>query len=90
VRADPADGLTCVFGDWWSAESDSHLVIDGDCTDGEQRDIELLFRSPASTNADGADVEILAVGGEPGGLWSPPWWGWAFRKCSSREDCILP
>jgi hypothetical protein len=80
-----ADGqLACQFGERWRSEGTETLIVDGDCSDGHAREIVLAFTNPPATNAEGADVEIVSVGGEGG--WRPPVWGWSFTWCA--ELCL--
>jgi hypothetical protein len=79
------DSVSCFFGDAWRSEGDDVLVIDGDCSDGAPREIELVFVTGPAANAVRASVEIVSVGGAPG--WLPPRWGWSFQKCAFGEIC---
>jgi hypothetical protein len=75
-----ADGaLRCDFSDTWRSTGDDTLVIEAACSDDRARDIVLYFANPPATNAAGADVTIVSVGGENG--WQPPQWGWSFSWC---------
>jgi hypothetical protein len=82
----PDLAVRCFFGEHWTSRGSDVLVIEGDCDDETSREISLRFTSAAGQNAEGATVEIEAVGGEPG--WLPPQWGWSFRKCASDEPCV--
>ncbi|MBA3502586.1 MAG: hypothetical protein M4D80_26570 [Myxococcota bacterium] len=80
----PDRSITCEFGGTWTSIG-ALLVIDGDCSDGVARAIELELTSSPSSNASGATVVIRDVGEEPG--WQPPQWGWALRKCADVATC---
>ena len=80
----PDRSITCQFGDTWTSV-DARLVIDGKCSDGVERSIELEVTSPPSSNAIGATVVIGDVGEERG--WQPPQWGWALTKCADVPTC---
>ena len=87
--------LTCWFGNSWRALDSEVLSINGDCSDGEGRSIELLLQTndnaPLSEITDGFFVpQILSVGGESSG-WTHERFRWAFEKCSDEviEDCLF-
>jgi hypothetical protein len=71
--------LVCSFGSAWFSLDPSTLVIVGDCSDGQPREIVLGFNADPSSNASDAGVTILSVGGETD--WHHPWPEWRFRKC---------
>ncbi len=82
--------LTCVFGDRWRSRGSSTLLIIGECSDGEAREIELAFDPDPSGNTGigGGDATLISVGGERG--WSHDNWPWAFRKCANADcDTLL-
>ncbi|MEZ4403217.1 MAG: hypothetical protein R3B06_24545 [Kofleriaceae bacterium] len=67
------------------------LVIDGVCSDGVAREVEIGLAADSSSDADwsGAGGTLLTVGGEEG--WSHDNWEWSFRKCrpgTGPSDCV--
>lgn len=81
----PDESISCFLGTHWQSEGDDTLILEGDCSDGESRDIVLHFSSQSTQNLSGATTEILHVGNESG--WTPPRNGWAFQKCAANEIC---
>ncbi|MBL4635105.1 MAG: hypothetical protein JKY56_14630 [Kofleriaceae bacterium] len=75
------ENVHCQFGNSWSSDGPGALIIGGDCNDEQDRAIELLFQSDASTNSQGAQVVIGTVGGEPG--WEHRDFKWNWTKCPS-------
>jgi hypothetical protein len=81
----PDLSISCFFGHSWTSVGDALLVIDGNCTDGVERAIELELASPPASNSSGAIVRIDEVGQQRG--WQPPQWGWALSKCPDVQTC---
>lgn len=76
---------TCYFGDEWSSLSPSHLVIVGDCSDGQARNLLLGFNEDSSSNSGGgAGASLLSVDNNTEWSFSPidP----IFRKCPDGAD----
>jgi hypothetical protein len=76
VVTSPNGSLTCRFGERWGAADDSHLVIEGVCSDGVRRPVAIDFVSNAASNGAGAKIALAAVGGEKG--WRLPPFGMIF------------
>jgi hypothetical protein len=73
------DGQTsCAFGDAWRT-TDTQVIVDGTCTDGTERDIELDFDQEAVALAS---VSVMAVGGES--AWMKPI-TWRFEDCALKS-----
>lgn len=77
---------TCAFGSRWASAGPDVLVLEGRCTDGRPRAIELDFAVDPSRNETHRAPTVLRVGGEEGWSRGGPW-GWAIRKCAT-EECV--
>ena len=88
VSDSPTAALQCVFGASWHSVAGERLIIEGRCTDGSSRNIELGFTSPAAQNGvgGGATVDLISVGGEQG--WIHPGFDWRFKKCPAGPAMV--
>ena len=80
----PDASVICAFGSKWRSRDAQVLTIDGVCDDGMSREIKLGFPPNTSQNSAAVSIVIMSVAGEA--QWLPPRWGWAFKKCESRES----
>lgn len=77
VGAVSHDGVTCTFGDRWAARDGGAVAIDGDCSDGQDREILLSF---GDTSASGSgEISVISVAGQPG--WTHEGWPWRALRC---------
>ncbi|MFO0604396.1 MAG: hypothetical protein U0324_14530 [Polyangiales bacterium] len=73
--------VSCRFGARWSSAG-ATLRVDGVCSDGRARTIELSIAGDGSVGgAEPFMPSVLRVGDEPG--WSHPRWPWRFRRCDA-------
>lgn len=61
----------CVFGSKWWSRGPFKLFIEGECTDGQTRSIELVFpeKTPEDGRVPGIEVRLISVGNDISG-WS--------------------
>jgi len=74
----------CEFDGRWRINDDGRLVIEGQCTDGDERDIVLAYDTNPSDGSE-LSISIESVGGESD--WCPPRWGWRWERCETSA-CI--
>jgi hypothetical protein len=81
--------LVCTFGERWSSPDHETLLIEGECSDGLVRDIELGFPADSAANSQGGQtqVEVLSVGGDEGWEHGFPEWRWL--KCLDSTPCFV-
>lgn len=73
------DAVHCAFGGRWWSEGD-HLFIDGGCTDGSSRPLELRPVDPADAAAAPFELEIVSPPGATG-YWEADGSPGALRRC---------
>jgi hypothetical protein len=81
LAMNPTSYVRCGFGRTWHSESPSILIIDGRCSDGRTRALELEFQNPATTNQSGAEVTLRSVDAESGWTIGVPF-PLSLRKCN--------
>ena len=61
------NSLSCRFGQRWESEGSEVLRIEGECSDGTARMIELSFPESVLTNSvtPGTEAELVSVDGDP-------------------------
>ncbi|QED26735.1 hypothetical protein FRD01_05645 [Microvenator marinus] len=71
---------TCTFGDSWRAADEHTLLISGECSDSQDRTIELTFDSNTKQ-----PTEIMVENEE----WAHNGFQWQWTQCDDLENCRL-
>lgn len=81
--------ISCGFSDQWRSDGADTLIIDGECDDGQAREIELRFMGEASGDAAGITaVEVVRVGDVTGRVGHRNY-EWRFVKCADANGAAL-
>lgn len=74
-------GVECLFGTRWQADGDV-LTINGECSDGHDRDILLTFQ-PIESDYMEPHVDVV-----PGQTWRHNDSQWRWARCDSQDLCM--
>ena len=86
--ANADSSVRCDFRGPWTSDGARGLQLGSECTDGQERTVQLAF--PEGDATTGLIPTVESVGGEDGGEdgWAHRDFDWSWRKCANRDDCV--